>query len=318
MTSKLTTRTLGAALTAVMLIISAGAFEARAEKPIASQLDIEEVRSYLGPWKLVLKAQGFEFELILTISDVDGKVGATLDSAQSPEPLAITNIARGAEGGLDMNSELSFGPSFKIDINIAVTLVDDKLVGTIKDKGGLLSSPVEGVRVTQEELDSVQGRRPPATEARMRIGEKMIRIGFASLSTEGPDWETLQNLKQGEVFEFTSSRATKIYTDFDLGFGDVTVEAENMAKGYPGVYSIWLKKTEDGWSMVFNEQADIWGTRRIAEHDSVEVPLELSTVEGDAQKKYVIKLEEAGEGKGVLTMTWGNLKWTADFVLDQS
>lgn len=288
----------------------------QAEEPIATALDASALEGYLGKWLLKIEVLGQTLELFLDFADVSGKAGATLDSANQPEPLAIYEILANDEGGLDLNSELTFGGSFKIDIMMKVKLEDGVLVGSIKDKGGIFSSDIAGTRPTQEELDSVQGRRPAPTETRMNINGKRVRIAFASLKQGTSDWDLFQEVADGEIFAFTLSRATKIYTDFDLTFGDVVIEKENMAPDYPGVYSLWLKKVGDGWHLVFNSQSDIWGTRRLAEFDVAEIPLTVSKIDGDPKETFIVTLEKASNG-GTLAMQWGDTQWSADFSIGQ-
>ena len=301
---------------AVMTMAAPGFLTAQAEEPIATVLDTSEVEDYLGMWRLTIDVRDNEIEMFLTFADVGGKLGATLDSARQQEALAISEIALAEEGGLDLNSELTFGGSFKIDINIKVKVDGDQLSGSIKDAGGIFSSDIVGERASQEELDGVQGRRPEPTEARMNIGGKRVRIAFANLETGSSDWDLFQQVEDGQVYTFTLSRATKMYTDFDLRFGDIVIEKENMAKDYPGVYSLWLKKTGDGWRLVFNSRSDIWGTRHEAELDVAEVPLQVSKIEGESQEKFLVKLEKGGEG-GTLRMLWGYTQWSAPFSVSQ-
>ena len=73
---------------AALLVAAVSPF-AYGEEPIASDLAVSEVPDYVGTWILTMEIMGREMELFLTIADVDGKVGATLDSERSPEPLAI-------------------------------------------------------------------------------------------------------------------------------------------------------------------------------------------------------------------------------------
>ena len=289
-----------------------GAFHAGAEDPIATTLDTSQAKGYLGLWKVTMDIMGNEMNLYLNIVDVDGKLGATLDMPRQPEPLAITEILK-TEEGLEMNSELTLGASFKLELNIKAHLEGDGMAGTIKDKSGIFSSDMVGVKITQKELDSVQGRRSAPTEARFRVGDKQIRIAFARLTTGTSDWDLFQNVKEGDVFAFTESRATKIFTDFDLGFGDVVIKKENVAADYPGVYSLWLKRAGDGWSLVFNNQSDIWGTRHLPEHDVAEIPLTVSKTNGDAQKTFVIRLDKQGDEGGILKLAWGDLEWSTPF-----
>jgi Protein of unknown function (DUF2911) len=191
------------------------------------------------------------------------------------------------------------------------------LGGRIRANGGLLDAEIRGERMSEEELDSVQGRRPAPTEARMIVNGKRVRIAFADLEMGEVDWDAFQNVEDGEIFSFASSRATKIYTDIDLKFGDTIIKTENMAPNYPGVYSLWLKRVGDGWHLVFNSQPDIWGTRHRAEHDVAEIPLSVTNVSGDPQEKLLITLKQQGDADAALTLAWGNVRLSAECGLVQ-
>ncbi len=284
-----------------------------AEEAIATALDVSEADDYLGIWNVKIEVMGNEFELILTLSDVRGKTGATLDSAQQAEPLAIPVISKTDDAGLELSGELKFGESFSLDIIINIVKDGENLGGQIVDKGGLFKADLVGTPMTQEDVDGVQGRRPDPTEARLNLDGKKIRIGFADLSMETSDWDQFQKLGDGDVYTFTLSRATKMYTDMDMVFGDTIVKTQNVAKDYPGVYSLWLKKVGDGWSLVFNEQPDIWGTRYDAKFDAVEVPLTSSKTDGDPQTKFLMELDKSGDDAATLIVRWGNQEWSAPF-----
>jgi hypothetical protein len=189
------------------------------------------------------------------------------------------------------------------------------LVGRVKDQGGLFDAPVKGDRVTAEELDAVQGRRPDPTEARANYGGQRIRIAFADLKKGTSDWQLFENVQDGQVYEFTLSRATKMYTDLDLMFGDVVVKKENVAANYPGVYSLWLRKVGDGWNLVFNSQPDIWGTRHEAEFDAAEVPLRVAKAD-EPSDKMMVEIDQKPDG-GTLRIRWDDTKWEADFSVVQ-
>lgn len=298
---------------ATVLMLAVWAAPSVAEEPVATALDVSEASDYLGIWNIKIEVMGNEFELILTLSDVDGKTGATLDSAQQAEPLAIPVISKTDDGGLELSGELKFGESFSLDIIINIVKDGDGLGGQIVDKGGLFKADLVGTPMSQSDVDGVQGRRPDPTEARLTLDNGKIRIGFADLSMDTSDWEVFQKVGDGEVFTFTLSRATKLYTDLDLAFGDVIVKAGNVAEDYPGVYSLWLKKVGDGWSLVFNEKPDIWGTRHDAKHDIVEVPLTVAEVEGDPQTKFLMTLDKNDEDSATLKVRWGTHEWSAPF-----
>lgn len=306
--------TRGVIVSLAMVMLLSAPWCARAEEPVPTELAASEAEEFMGLWKLALDVMGNTFEMFLRITEVEGQTGATLDSARSPEPLAISSIQK-VDGRLDMNSELTFGGSFKIDINLNLGMEDGKLTGTVQDRGGLIKSEVVGEPVTEEELGEVQGERPDPTEARLNIGGQRIRIAFADLEMDSPDWERFQKVGNDEVYTFTRSRATKIYTDFDLDFDGIIVENENVAPDYPGVYSLWLKQHQHGWRLVFNSQSDIWGSRYKPEHDVAEVPLTVKNVEGEPVEKFVVELEQTGDDTARIVMRWGTTEWATDVKL---
>lgn len=287
---------------------------ARAEEPIPTELAASEAEEFMGLWKLTTEVMGNTLEMFLRVVEVEGQTGATLDSTRSPEPLAISSIQK-IDGRLDLNSELKFGGSFTIDINLNFGIENGNLVGTVEDAGGLIKSEILGVPFSDEELGDVQGERPDPTETRINIGGKRVRIAFADLEMGSADWERFQNVGNDEVFTFTLSRATKLYTDFDLDFDGTIVKKENVAEDYPGVYSLWLKQYRHGWRLVFNEQPDIWGTLYKPEHDAAEVPLTVKVLDEEPVEKFVAELEMTGDNTAKLVMRWGTTEWSTDMTL---
>ena len=265
------------ALAATILVPT---YQAHAEDPIATELSTSEVSEWVGLWKIEAVIMDRDFVLFLNIADVDGKLGATLDMEKNPDPRAFTSIIK-TETGIEMDGELLFMGSIKVEVNMNLIFEDENvIVGIVKNPGGFFEVPLTGAPLSQSELDSVQGQRRAPTETKIRIGDKAVRIAFSGLESDSVEWEQLQNTKDGETFQFTLHRAMKIYTDFDLTNGDTTIKKENYAPNYPGVYSIWLKKVGDGWSLVFNRQPDIWGSGHKAEFDVYEVPMTLTKAEG--------------------------------------
>ena len=133
--------------------------------------------------------------------------------------------------------------------------------------------------------------------------------------------ETVNHVFAGEMNDdlpvanrFVGGRATKLFTDANITLGDTLVKTENVAKDYPGVYSLWLKRVGDGWHLVFNEEPDIWGTQHNPEADVAEIPLTLGTLEV-SQDAFLIKLEKEGETSAVLRLAWGTQEWTANLSL---
>lgn len=290
---------------------------ARAEEPIPTELETSNAQEFIGNWAVTIEVMGREIDLFINVVDVGGYVGATLDSPNQAQPLAMSNISLNEDGNMELGGELQFGESFSLDINILLEKAGpDAVTGRVKDKGGIFDAPLKGERVTEEELSAaVEGRRPDPTEARAQYGSQRIRIQFADLEKGNSDWERFQNLEEGEVYTFTLSRATKMYTDLDLKFGDQIIETENVAEDYPGVYSLWLKKADGGkWTLIFNEQPDIWGTRYDPEHNVAEVPLEAAKYEGDPKDAFLMEIDTR-EGGGILRIIWDDRQWEAPFTI---
>ncbi len=149
--------------------------------------------------------------------------------------------------------------------------------------------------------------------ARLRIGSDNLRVSFSPLKSDSEDFKRLADVKEAEVFKFVGGRATKMFTDLDLQFADAIVKTENVAPDYPGVYSLWLKKTRDGWNLVFNEEADIWGTMHNPEADAVEIALRSGTAE-EAAAAFKVELKQTDAG-GQIRLMWGDHLWTADFAI---
>ena len=289
---------------------------AHPEQPIPSALNVADIDpAYLGAWDITftVEAAGRDVSMVLNILDVDGKVAAMLDSEMQPEPFAIATVEM-IDDRLDLNSPLTFG-GFTIDININAALEGDELVGTVRDSNDLLKADFRADKLTQEQLDKLDAARPAPTEARLNIDDKRVRVIAAELETGNSDWDLFNNLKEGEVHTYTLSGATKLLTEFDLQFGDTLIKKENVAENYPGVYSLWLRKTADGWNLIFNEQPDIWGTLRKAEHDVAEIPLAVSKATAPSEK-FTVQMTRTSDG-GILKMAWDDHVWSAPFLIVQ-
>jgi hypothetical protein len=87
----------------------------------------------------------------------------------------------------------------------------------------------------------------------------------------------------------------------------------NAHETYPGVYSLWLKKTADGWHMVANEHADIWGTQHEPEVDYAEIPLTYAKADESKDVFEVELVEDEENNGGTLNIAWGEHQWTAKF-----
>ena len=147
--------------------------------------------------------------------------------------------------------------------------------------------------------------------AEIELGDKQLRISYPDLLADSADYRAFEALAAGEVSAWTSGRAVKLLTHATLSFDGIVVPYGNVSPDYPGVYSLWPKRTADGWSLVFNNEADIWGSQRNPAADAVEVPLEHSGADQPAEK-LTIEFVEVDPG-AVLRIAWGDHQFLAKF-----
>jgi len=232
--------------TSAVVMIVAMAFPVAAEDPFATDLSTSSAREFLGKWTLTSDIGGRELVFNLAVVDLEGKLGATLDSANQPEPKAIDAMAIDDDGMLIMDYELSFGSqSFKLKINASIA--GDGLEGTLIESSGLFEGAFTAA-VTEDAGDDPEAgeqrrrnRRGAANQARMRLDDgSQLRVSFGPLKSDSEDHGRLETLSAGEIFEYVGGRATKLFTDVDMTFPEATVKTENAAPDYPGVYSLWL------------------------------------------------------------------------------
>lgn len=147
--------------------------------------------------------------------------------------------------------------------------------------------------------------------AEIELAGKQLRISYPDLLTDSDDYRAFESLTAGDVAAWNSGRAIKLLTHASLSFDGIIVPYGNASPDYPGVYSLWTRRTADGWSLVFNGEADIWGSQRNPGADAVEVPLEHSSADEPAEKLMIQFLEV--EPGAVLRIAWGDHQFLAAF-----
>ena len=291
-------------------------------------LSAAEAEDYLGTWTLAASFQETPVELVLEIVAEEGEVRAALGAAFQPGPQLIDSITQTDEGLLLAYDANFGGNSLRIEIKAA--LQAGSLVGSFGDELGLFSADFTGERaaevaglVAEATLAAAEAAQSPpqpsrrfgSIQAKLTLdGGKELRILHGGLKLDSPDHRRLLATGAGEVFSYASSRTMKLLTDVDLLFGETRVPAHNFAPDYPGSYGLWLKRVEDGWHLVFNGQADMWGTQYEPTTDVAEVPLEVAELE-TPQEELLVELTEE-EGGGRLRIVWGNTAWSAPFQVE--
>ncbi len=149
--------------------------------------------------------------------------------------------------------------------------------------------------------------------AKLEVDGDTVAVSYGDTPTDGTDYPLLESIAAGDVVPLTQSIVTKLKTDVDLKFGDTVIEEGNVAKDYPGVYGLWLKRTADGWHLVFNEYADVWGTQYFPEADVAEIPLTYAKADENTEA-YTVTIPEA-DGGGAIEIAWGEHRWSASFTI---
>ncbi len=147
--------------------------------------------------------------------------------------------------------------------------------------------------------------------AELELNGRQLRISYPDLLADSDDYRAFESLAAGDVAAWDSGRAVKLLTHASLSFDGIVVPYGNASPDYPGVYSLWPRRTADGWSLVFNGEADIWGSQRNPAADAVEVPLEHSPADEPAEKLTIEFLEV--EPGAVLRIAWGDHQFLAAF-----
>jgi hypothetical protein len=308
-----------------IFLLAAVALAAAAD---AQPLAASAVPDYLGTWKLSATIQGNPVEMTLEIVDRQGQVAAALTSAMSPQPSLMDQITQ-TDAGVDLAYNANYnGSSFRM--HVKAKAAGGKLTGTFGDENGMFSAPFTGERAAEAAgiveaalVGAGDSAAPAQTQRRSRrgfgskqaqlaLGDKNIRVAYGELKTGTPDRESFEKTADGAVFEYAGARVIKLFTDLDLVFGATTVKTENLAPAYPGVYGLWLKKSGDGWRLVFNEEGDVWGTMHDPAKDVAEIPLEVAKLDAP-QEALEVTLAAEGDKAGVLRIAWGDTAWSARF-----
>ena len=274
--------------------------------------DTAEIQAFLGEWVLEVMTQQGSLNSLITFADDDGKASADFYLTRLAD-LVIENIAR-TETGVLLKWNLELGGQI-VPVEMELAREGDGLAGKLET--GFFNADIKGMTKEAAEAAGVVIERQPVgdrddlDESRVEVDGQAIRLRFDRLPAPGPDYDKLETLADGEVLGPVYGKPFKFWTDADLAFEDAEVAAHNHGPTYPGVYSLWLKREGDGWKLVFNHLADVWGTMHMAEHDAGETPLTVRTLDEPAELTEGV-LEMDGRS-GMLTLRWGRMEWSTPF-----
>lgn len=145
-------------------------------------------------------------------------------------------------------------------------------------------------------------------------GERISLLYWKGIDVEDEDYGRFEDTADGDVVELVRAAPVRIKSDVGLRFGETDLPTGNLAPGFAGAYAIWLRRSGDGWRLVFNNEPDSWGTRHDAEFDAATVPVDYTR--GDRSFRPLGgTLVPTGADEGRLLIHWGPHEWTADFTI---
>ena len=134
------------------------------------------------------------------------------------------------------------------------------------------------------------------------IGNSSIKINYTRPSMRG-------RVIFGEVVPWNrywrtgANQATKITTSYPLYFNGKILPA--------GVYSVLTMPSQTGWTMMFNKEANIWGTDYNSAHDVLRVPMQVEQLK-EPVELMTIEVVPTAKG-GVINVIWERTKASAHF-----
>lgn len=143
--------------------------------------------------------------------------------------------------------------------------------------------------------------KPDSVKATINGGD--IKIEYSRPSVRG-------RVIFGEVVPWNriwrtgADAATKIYLSKPLYFNGKELPA--------GAYSIFTIPTPTGFTLVFNKQANIWGTEHNADYDFLKIPMQTQTL-NQSVELMTSEIVATGSNGGAISFSWDKLKASADF-----
>jgi hypothetical protein len=103
-----------------------------------------------------------------------------------------------------------------------------------------------------------------------------------------------------------ANASTKMVIDHAIHFGDKILAA--------GEYSVWTIPSQKNWTVMFNSQANVWGTEYNPAYDVLRLPMQ-STDLNELVETMTIQIVEVNN-TGRLLISWEKLKASINFTAD--
>jgi hypothetical protein len=290
------------------------------DKEAPRELRAAEAWVYVGAW--TLKPEGGAASMELRLASDGRELSAEIAMEAGAAPRRIDRMMK-TETGISLHFTAA-GEGERIEPRTLSLQPDGPgLAGALTRGDNETSANIIADRksgsalLTDTTADRSRGR---SSRAAHRIGAgRQIAVEFpplpapaGDLSESREEYAALDRIRPGQTLTIESGAAMRLRTDADLHFGETKIPRGNVAADYPGVYSLWLKRVEAGWRLVFNNEADIWGTQHNPKADAAEVRLTEEIVDHHFDRMQV-DMTEQEDGRISLSLSWGSRVWGVAF-----
>jgi hypothetical protein len=136
------------------------------------------------------------------------------------------------------------------------------------------------------------------------IGDGLVKIRYSRPSARGRQIFG-GVVPYGRFWRTGADAATKLTTSRPLYFAGKELPA--------GQYSLWTLPAKDGWTLMINSQADIWGTEYHADKDVLRVPMTVGQLDHNVEMLTIQVVP--GAGGGTIEVSWEKTKAVVGFRL---
>ena len=259
-------------------------------------------------------------------ADGDREAGEEADAApRRPGRILLTRRPRAAEA-----ATLSFGLHPTGDAAGALTLSWGRNDWTADFEFVELPSPPRPPRTSDvgpgtsltRDSDLEASYRAAALRSRNETalvtpdGDRIQVLFEQELGTDGVDFGALESIGDGDLVQLTQGAVIRLRSEVPLRFGDTLIPTGNLAPDFPGSYGLWLRASGPGWTLVFNNEPDSWGTQHDPAFDAAEIDIAHTHGGPWAARPLAVSLLPVDADEGRLVIHWGQHVWTADFTIE--
>ncbi len=154
------------------------------------------------------------------------------------------------------------------------------------------------------------------TALRTTDGARIQVLFEQELGTDGVDFAALESIGDGDLVELTEGAVIRLRSEVPLRFGDTLIPTDNLAPDFPGSYGLWLRASGPGWTLVFNNEPDSWGTQHDPAFDATEVDIDHTHGGPYEDRPLGVSLVPVDADEARLVIVWGQHVWSADFTIE--